>query len=233
MAHEYGHFFDDEFSGIEPFDYCNGVCDADPPDDCGHCFWCEESSVIAWMEGWANYHGYSFTAWYPGYYGLDPVGPLSVESLGTCGGSYDPPILTEGHCAALLQDIEDSAQDSHGVYGSWTDALNLGRNEVFAVCDLDNPNGPGDFIAKFRARYSGYTYGLWETGANCGYDYDYDRAGRGQQPDLAEPSDLDPESRTRPSPTPGPPPRTSIRASPATASRSPPAARRCRPPTRT
>jgi hypothetical protein len=170
MAHEYGHFFDDEFSGIEPFNYCNGICDSPP--DCGHCFWCEESSVIAWMEGWANYHGYSFTAWYPGYYGIGPVGPLTVESLGDCGGSYDPPNITEGHCAALLQDIEDSNQDSHGVYGSWTDALALGRNEVFAVCDLDNPNAPSDFLAKFRARYAGYTYGLWETGANCGYDYD-------------------------------------------------------------
>ncbi len=184
VAHEYGHFFDDEFSGIEPFDYCNGVCD-DPP-DCGHCFWCEESSVIAWMEGWANYHGYSFTAWYPGYYGLDPVGPLSVESLGTCGGSYDPPNITEGHCAALLQDIEDSAQDSHGVYGSWADVMAIGRNEIFAVCDLDNPNAPSDFIAKFKSRYPALTYWLWETGANCGYDYDV--AAPGAVSNLTSPS---------------------------------------------
>ena len=170
LWHEYGHWFDHEMAGWEPWDYCNGVCD-NPP-DCGHCFWCEESETIAWLEGWAQIHAIAISRWTPGYYGHDPLNPVNAENLGTCGGSYDDPVLTEGFIAALGQDIMDSNQDSHGVYGSFTDALAVGDASLFHVCALDNPSGSNDFMNKYIARYPGYREGFWETAANCGYDLD-------------------------------------------------------------
>ncbi len=171
VFHEYGHWFDHEMAGWEPWNYCNGICD-NSPTDCGHCFWCQESETIAWLEGWAQIHGIAITDWYPGYYGWTPLNGINGESLSTCGGSYDVPLLTEGFTAALGQDIMDSAQDSHGIYGSYTDALAVGAGPVFAVCALDNPTGSGDFAAKFVARYPGYREAFWETAANCGYWFD-------------------------------------------------------------
>ncbi len=175
MAHEYGHFFDDEYSGFEAYDYCNGWCD-DPP-DCGHCTWCQESSVIAWMEGWASYHAYCFDTWYEGEWGIASYATISYEDLGTCDGSYHPPGLTEGFCSALMQDMEDTEQDSHGIFGSYTDCMAGFREDNFAVCALDNPDGPVDFIMKFAARYPVTKPSLWETAANCGYQVDSEPPG--------------------------------------------------------
>jgi hypothetical protein len=175
MAHEYGHFFDDEYSGVEPHNYCNGWCD-DPP-SCGHCTWCQESSVIAWTEGWANYHGYCFGTWYEGEWGIAPYATASYENLGTCDGSLHPADLTEGFCAALLQDMDDLDQDSHGVFGPYTDVLSGLRPHIFTVVDLDNPDGPVDFIQKFAARVPSIRPALWETAANCGYEVDSEPPG--------------------------------------------------------
>jgi len=171
LWHEYGHWFDHEMASWEPWDYCNGVCD-NSPTDCGHCFWCDESETIAWLEGWAQIHAIAISRWTPGYYGHDPLNPVDAEDLGTCGGSYDDPVLTEGFIAALGQDIMDSTQDSHGVYGSFTDALAVGDASIFHVCVLDNPTGSTDFINKYIARYPAYRENFWETAANCGYDLD-------------------------------------------------------------
>lgn len=171
LWHEYGHWFDHEMASWEPFDYCNGVCD-NSPTDCGHCFWCQESQTIAWLEGWAQFHAWAVGFWYPGYYGLDPLAPVSAEDLGRCGSFYDDPLLTEGFVAALTQDIADGAQDSHGVYGSYTDRLAVGVAPIFTVNVLTNPTGSMDFITKYLARYPSQRELFWETAANCGYVLD-------------------------------------------------------------
>ncbi len=172
LWHEYGHWFDHEIASWEPFNYCNGVCD-DSPTDCGHCFWCQESEVIAWLEGWAQFHSWAVSDWVPGYYGATPLGPKNAEDLLQCDNSfYDDPTLTEGFIAALNQDIADFDQDSHGVYGAYVDRLAGGAGAVFEVCALDNPTGSMDFINKYLARHPGQGDLFWETAANCGYDLD-------------------------------------------------------------
>ncbi len=170
LWHEYGHWFDHEMASWEPFNYCNGVCD-NPP-DCGHCFWCQESQAIAWLEGWAQFHSWAVGSWYPGYYGRSPLSAVNAENLGTCSGTYGDPTLTEGFIAALTQDIADNAQDSHGVYGTYTDRLAVGVDDVFNLNALDNPTGSMDFISKYIARYVSQRELFWETAANCGYDLD-------------------------------------------------------------
>jgi hypothetical protein len=175
LWHEYGHWFDHEMASWEPFDYCNGICDPNYPVDCGHCFWCQESQTIAWLEGWAQFHSWAVGHWFPGYYGLLPLDPVSAESLGRCADPYwhyDDPLLTEGFVAALAQDIADNLQDSHGVYGDYTDRLAVGVAPVFAVCVLDNPTGSMNFINRYLARYPGQRELFWETAANCGFMLD-------------------------------------------------------------
>lgn len=170
LWHEYGHWFDHEIASWDPFDYCNGICDGT---QCGHCFWCSESQSIAWLEGWAQFHSWAVGAWVPGYYGVTPLAAVDGESLADCWpGTYGDPLLTEGFIAALLQDISDSAQDSHGVYGSFTDELSLGVAAAFSVNALDNPTGSQNFLDKFAARYPGYKSAFWATAANCGYTLD-------------------------------------------------------------
>ncbi|HOX25878.1 MAG TPA: FlgD immunoglobulin-like domain containing protein [Candidatus Krumholzibacteria bacterium] len=171
LWHEYGHWFDHELASWEPWNYCNGICD-NSPSDCGHCFWCEESQAVAWLEGWAQFHSYAVGAWYPGYYGTSPLDAVSAENLNDCGGAYDDPLLTEGFIAALTQDIADNLQDSHGVYGDYTDRLATGALAVFTVNDLDNPTGSLDFTTKYLARNPGQREAFWETAANCGFMLD-------------------------------------------------------------
>ncbi len=167
--HEYGHWFDHEMASWEPFNYCNGVCDGS---SCGHCFWCQESQSIAWLEGWAQFHGYAVSSWVPSYYGYTPLSGISAENISQCGGSYDTALLTEGFIAALTQDIADNTQDSHGAFGSYTDALATGVGTVFSVNANDNPTGSQDFADKYVARYPSHKENFWETSANCGFWFD-------------------------------------------------------------
>ena len=172
-AHEYGHHWMDNWSVIPPFDYCNGICD-NSPTDCGHCIWCQEDAGSAYSEGWANWCADVKTRSYAGTYGIASQFFRSQEDLATCfvTGGYDDPTITEGFFGALLRDIEDSDQDSHGVYGTWSDALALGYNEIYTTVDNDNPVSPMDFLSRFKARYPTTKEDLWETAKNCGYEID-------------------------------------------------------------
>jgi hypothetical protein len=169
LWHEYGHWFDHEIASWEPWDYCNGVCDFD---GCGHCFWCEESEVIAWLEGWAQFHSYGVSAWSDGYYGFAPLDPVDAENINTCGGSYDESLITEGFIAALTQDMSDSQQDAHGAFGDYEDRMSGGLARIFQVNALDNPTGSQDFADKYVARFPADREVFWETAANCGFWFD-------------------------------------------------------------
>jgi len=171
LGHEYGHFWDDTFSGIEAFDYCNGWCDGV---ECGHCFWCEESGVIAYMEGWAQFFSSTCTGTFLGRYGLAPMYEKETEVLQACGewGFHDPD-LTEGFSAALLNDIYDTANENEPQYPDWSDATSLWIEEIFATADLDNPNSPMNFLDSFNARYPALTEVVWQSAANNGYDPDH------------------------------------------------------------
>jgi len=187
LSHEYGHHWETSFSSIEPFDYCNGICDFGG--NCGHCLWCEESDVIAWLEGFANFMADEFTRFLDDYYPIAPLYFRSFESLATCDGTnYGDPELTEGYAAAVLRDISDvvSAADDHPQYPGWGDALGAGITGILTVVDYDNPNGPSDFLDKHIARYPNLRNYLWETAMNCGYNRD--GAAPGNVTNLTSPS---------------------------------------------
>lgn len=170
-SHEYGHHWVGHYATQVDPDYCNGICDTSVS-DCGHCIWCQETDHDALSEGWPNWLADVLTRSYAGDYGIASMNFRSQENLSTCSGSYDDPLLTEGFFGALCRDIEDSGQDSHGVYGSWTDRLALGTNEIFDVMDLDQPTTPLGFLNDFKARYPSQKENLWETARNCGYQID-------------------------------------------------------------
>ena len=170
-AHEYGHYWDDVFSGTEPFNYCNGWCD-NP--SCGHCIWCEESATISWMEGWANFFSDVSTHTFLAEYGLEPMYQMEFEDILSCGawGVHDPEI-TEGHCAALLHDLFDDNTENDPQYPTWSDMTTLWIEEIFATADYDNPDGPMNFLDSFNARYPALKEWVWQSAANNGYDPDY------------------------------------------------------------
>jgi len=170
-THEYGHHWVAHYATQVSPDYCNGICDTSAS-DCGHCIWCQETDHDALSEGWPNWLCDVLTRSYAGDYGIASLNFRSQENLGTCSGAYDDPLLTEGFFGALCRDIEDSGQDSHGVYGSWTDRLAMGTNEIFDVMDLDQPTTPMGFLNAFKARYPSTVANLWETARNCGYQID-------------------------------------------------------------
>jgi len=170
-THEYGHHWVSHYATAVSPDYCNGICDTSPS-DCGHCIWCQETDHDALAEGWPNWLCDVLTRSYAGDYGIASLNFRSQENLSTCGGSYDNPLITEGFFGALCRDIEDSGQDSHGVYGGWTDRLSMGTNEIFDVMDFDQPTTPAGFLNAFKARYPSSVQNLWETAKNCGYEID-------------------------------------------------------------
>ncbi|MBU1677026.1 hypothetical protein KKA85_14755 [bacterium] len=174
-AHEYGHYWDDTYSGIEAFDYCNGWCD-NP--SCGHCIWCEESGVIAWMEGWANFFSDAATHTFLAAYGLEPMYQMEFESVLSCGGyGFHDAAITEGFAAALLHDIYDDNTENDPQFPDWSDMTTLWIEEIFATADYDNPDGPMDFLDSFNARYPSLKEWVWQTAANNGYDPDYANPG--------------------------------------------------------
>lgn len=171
LAHEVGHYWDDTFSGLEPFDYCNGWCDTG---GCGHCFWCEESPVIAWMEGWAQFFSIASTHDFLDLYGVEPFSQKEAEVLLECGtwGFHDPE-LTEGFMAALMLDIYDDNLENDPQYPLWHDSTTLGLDEIMIVADNDNPDSPTSFMDAFNARYPALAEWVWQSAANNGYDPDY------------------------------------------------------------
>jgi hypothetical protein len=169
-THEYGHHWVAHYATAVAPDYCNGTCDSPT---CGHCIWCAETDHDALAEGWPNWLCDVITRSYAGDYGTASQFTRSQESLGQCStGVYDSPLTTEGFLGALCRDIEDAGQDSHGVYGAWTDRLALGTDEIFDVMDIDQPTTPMGFLNAFKARFPSTKENLWETAKNCGYEID-------------------------------------------------------------
>ena len=173
-SHEYGHHWQSVFAPQPPFDYFNGVCDGDPPTPPGgHCYWCWELGSIVVLEGFPGVLGDIVPRDLQLDYGLPIVGVDTSEMIWPCYDHWDDPNTTEGFYGALLRDIWDSAQDSHGHFGTWQDRIAEGPGEILAVTHLDNPQSPLAFLGALRARYPGInTENLWETAMNCGYDFD-------------------------------------------------------------
>jgi len=175
---EYGRHYLANYSQNPEPGFCNCICDADcNNDECGHCTWCTEDDVAAWVEGWTNWVGSVVNRSYLGYYGFDPLSiddaRFTLESLEPCpeDGALHNPLTTEGFIGALCRDIEDDAQDDHdgdGVEDCERDSLALGADEIFDVVRIDEPTTPSDFILAFRNRFPQYKGGLWRTAINVG-----------------------------------------------------------------
>ncbi|MDO9695251.1 MAG: FlgD immunoglobulin-like domain containing protein [Candidatus Latescibacteria bacterium] len=175
LAALYGHHWLSHFSTFPGSDLCNGVCDED--DYCSSCYWCGENAVGAYLAGWSDWLADAFTRSLEEDYGLDALSHRDFESLDTCEGSYADPLETEGFLAAALRDIEDAEQDTHGVYGDWSDALALGPEVIFTVASLDQPVTSWQFLMDLAARLPARARDVWETGKNCGIDCDVEEPG--------------------------------------------------------
>lgn len=150
-------------------DFCNGTCDAG---DCGFCLWCAENDHDAWELGFCHWFANMLSEELEALYGEVPLSSVDPEALDDCSGALDNPLTTAGFVAALLHDIQDSAQDNHPQYAAGIDALALGYNEILTVVDVDEPATVAEFIDAFHARYPQHCEELWLTAKNCGYDRD-------------------------------------------------------------
>ena len=174
QAHEYGHYFVDEFAASTSPDYCNGFCDSS---DCGHCMWCPEGTDEAMTEGWPNWIAHVQTSSYATTYGLASVYTRNAESIHDCfvSGQFEDPEITEGFLTAVLQDIWDSGPgsddaDPNGYSGR--DWLELGDDEIMQVLDQDEPTTARGFLTAFANRYPQHRQKLWQTAMNCRWDLD-------------------------------------------------------------
>ncbi len=176
-AHEYGHFFVDEFAAFSGPEYCNGICDEG---SCGHCLWCPETNDGALTEGWPDWIAQVQTTSYAAAYGVPAVFTRDMESVSPCtlnGPAYFDPEKTEGIVGAILQDIWDSGPgtadaDPNALGTGLTDVLELGDDEILAVMDLDQPTTSRGFLEAFRNRYPQYKQQLWITAMNSHWDID-------------------------------------------------------------
>lgn len=173
-CHEHGHHWMHNFDETPDPEYCNGICDDDPPSDCGHCIWCEEDSHIAWSEGFSDYLAYAIPMGYRSRYGTSPADTISVQALSACSWpDFDPPEITEGFVAAVLVDIHDAETgESHPHYPGYFDQLNMDSEEILACADVHNPTTVMGFLHPFRDDNAWVKENLWETAANCGFDID-------------------------------------------------------------
>lgn len=180
--HEYGHHFIHNYSSPPSTAYCNGLCDNNPPEDCGHCAWCPENASDAFNEGWPNWladvmkrsmiqdERYKFDDG-EAYVPFDYFWADAFEWVSTCGvepvGDFGDPVMTEGFVAALLRDIEDETQDDQDGDGI-PDLLCLGAGPNLAVLVNDSPTTVTEFISAFINRYPDEIDGLWPTARNVG-----------------------------------------------------------------
>ena len=164
--HEYGHYVQARWNVDLPHNYCNsfGYGDADPPHDCGHDTWCDESPAVAWNEGWSDWLSDVVVRDYLALYGALPYRGPNHEVAQKCNGSFFASAeKCEGLFANLLRDLEDDTNDlnSGGYFG---DRLSGLLTNVLTVSRLDSPLGPLDFVQKLSARYPGIDRErLWET----------------------------------------------------------------------
>lgn len=172
ITHEFGHHFVNAFATYVEPNYCvSGFCDPNPPDDCGHCEWCRETTEDAFSEGFPSYFGNAVMR----TYAQPTVTPMrAYESVAKCGTDNQPhdPWETEGWVAAMLLDIDDANQDDDPTTTGARDELNLGFDEIFYIVDMLAPTTPAAFITRFNEQYPALKEQMWATAANNGFQYD-------------------------------------------------------------
>ncbi len=173
--HEYGHFWDDQFS-LHPFpDYDNGVCDSGDP---GHCSWCQENDdPTIENEAFADYLAY-LTGRELQNFSPVPDHFRYRELIGDCLDDVSQPCPcdpyhTEGFWTALWTDITDSANENDTkIDGNHEDVLTLDGWTLVSIADIQMPQSAAGYFTELLKRFPGEKAGLWETAMNNGQDYD-------------------------------------------------------------
>jgi hypothetical protein len=189
--HEYGHHWDNMYVQDRDLDYCNGVCDPDPPDVCSHCNMCPENGEVAYTEGFAEWFEDRMSQRLRELHGLKIHYVVSYENIWTCsqlGGIVGDPNLTEGIFAAFLVDVTDSTPDDHPLFPGVKDTLEFPFATILSFTDSFEPVTPAAYVQQFFDFYNGWQPEIWETAANCGYQLD--STPPDTVPDLSSPSHL-------------------------------------------
>jgi hypothetical protein len=184
-THEYGHHFLDEYAVNDGTDYCNGICDDEANDDCGHCMWCQETSLDAFNEGWPNWLADIVTRNYPLEYTFSDgtpytaVVPRPQETVQQCGedDTFHDPFMTEGFLGAMLRDIEDADSDPMPVtVGDFNvverqDCIALGSDEIFDTVLNFQVSTPQGFLNAFILNYPQHWPRLYPTLRNIATEF--------------------------------------------------------------
>jgi hypothetical protein len=175
--HEYGHFWDDQFSIFPIPDYLNGICDQGSPFG-GHCQWCEEEHPEdveneAWATYLANLLGKELMVYNP-----PPADFRDVENTEACFDAWGnacpcTPTRTEGFLSAFLVDVaDDSNEDDEMHQPGFADALSLGGWLMPSIADYEAPQSTSAWYGALLGRFPQYKEELWETAMNNNLDYD-------------------------------------------------------------
>ncbi len=175
--HEYGHFWDDQFSIFPIPDYLNGICD-DASVLGGHCAWCEEEySEDVENESWAHYAGY-VTGKELALLDPPPASLRDFELTQECrDSSGNPcacePVRTEGFLTAFLIDVADENNENDGLYnGNFADVLTLGDWIIPHLADVVRPQSAAQWYTALTNEFPQYKEELWETAMNNRMDFD-------------------------------------------------------------
>ncbi len=196
-THEYGHHWMWYYGDYrDPQYWCNGF--GDPPDcdegNAGHARWCMETASDAVNEGVPNWLADVITRTYRRYY-LYPASHLRdfevIEGCPEDAGNVHDPLLTEGHMAAVLRDVEDGRdpynpeEDPAYAGNGYSDRIERGATFVLQACTVSLSGGyptPLDLLLTLRDQFSDPVYsGFWETAHNCGYEVDIEPPGTARQ----------------------------------------------------
>jgi hypothetical protein len=147
----------------------------------GHCSWCSENEIAAYIEGWANWISDIICKSFEGEYGVASTTWDDAELVAACheDNLLHDPFETESFFAAVLRDIQDGAEvpsqneeDNAFSGDNLKDVLSLGPEGILEVAALDDPIRPGDYLEAFRDRFPSSRCDLWETARNSGFELD-------------------------------------------------------------
>ena len=174
QAHEFGHHIMNCLSEMPDIEYCNDICDDNPPWDCGHCIWCEEEVPVAWSEGWADYTGHAIPRTFAAVYGTSCIHIRNMATIDTCDidNEFGDPLITEGFTGALLADLQDDHQDDDPYSPGFADVAFLGHQALLDVLHSDHAQTTRGFLDDLMEHFPDQREDIWETAMNNGYDID-------------------------------------------------------------
>lgn len=166
-VHEYGHHWTNSFGTFVIPTYLDPHCGV-----FGHCPWCSENDIAAFIEGWADWISDMVLEEFSAKYTIPSTSDEDTERLYRCDGVFNYAFDTEGFFTALLRDVEDDANEDDPAFlgDAFQDVLSLGSDEILAVADLDAPTTTGGFIADFLTRFPELGCEFRSTARNNGFE---------------------------------------------------------------